>query len=95
MLTKQRVIFIIAVVFSALMLFQTLLVSDGWSDRRSLRQDLTSVRTENTEIKLEVERLRLHIEALHRRPEVQEHVIRDELGYLKAGEIVLEIGTFR
>lgn len=95
MLTKRKVIFIIAAVFSTLMLFQTLLVSDGWSDRQSLRQDLTSVRTENAEIQLEVERLRLHIEALHRRPEVQEHVIRDELGYLKAGEMVLEIGTFR
>ena len=95
MLTKQKVIFIIILVFSSLILLQTLLVSDGWSDRRTLWQDLRAVRTENAEINQEVERLRLELEALHRRPEVQEHVIRDELGYIKPGEIVLEIGTFK
>jgi len=74
-------------------MFHTVIISDGWQDRKKLRLDLQAVETENREITAEVERLRSQIDAHHRRPEVQERVVRDELGYIKAGEIVLEIGA--
>lgn len=93
MWTGRNWVLIILGSFSVAVMFHTVIISDGWQDRKKLRLDLQAVETENQEITAEVERLRSQIDAHHRRPEVQERVVRDELGYIKAGEIVLEIGA--
>ena len=93
MWTKRKFILIVVASFSMGVLFHTLFVADGWSDRQKLRADLQAVQAENTEIAAEVKRLRSQIDALRRRPSVQERVIRDELGYVKPGDIILELGA--
>ena len=44
---------------------------------------------------MRVEELRAAIEAIRERPEVQEATVRDELGYVRPGEVVLELDSER
>ena len=74
-------------------MFHTLFISNGWSDRQKLEGDLEAVQAENREIEAEVDRLRSQIDAIRRRPAVRERVVRDELGYIKTGDIILELGA--
>ncbi|MBI3180043.1 MAG: septum formation initiator family protein, partial [Deltaproteobacteria bacterium] len=59
--------------------------------RQEVRADLETLRLENLKLEERSARLRAQVKALRERPEVQERVIRDELGYVKPGEIVLEV----
>ena len=93
MRTRRKLILTIVAGFSAAVLFHTVFISNGWSDRQKLRADLDAVQAENKEIEAEVDRLHSQIDALRRRPSVQERVVRDELGYVKPGDIVLELGA--
>lgn len=93
MWTRRKLILIIVAGFSVAGLFHTFFISNGWSDRRKLRADLDAVQAENKEIEAEVDRLRSQIDALRRRPTVQERAVRDELGYVRPGDIVLELGA--
>ena len=93
MWTRRKLILIIVAGFSVAVLFHTLFISNGWSDRQKLRADLAAVQAENKEIEAEVDKLRSQIDALRRRHTVQERVVRDELGYVKPGDIVLELGA--
>lgn len=90
--TQRKIILSIVASLSAAVLFHTLFISKGWSDRKKLRNDLAAVTAENQEIQLEIEKLRTQIDAIRRRPKVQERVIRDELGFIKPQEIILELG---
>ncbi|MBI5510548.1 MAG: septum formation initiator family protein [Deltaproteobacteria bacterium] len=76
---------------SALLLLQTLLEPEGWGRHQKARADLEALRAENGRLESEVSELRRQIEALRTRAEVQEHVIRDELGFIRPGEVTLEV----
>jgi cell division protein FtsB len=80
-------------VMSAALMLHTLLSPDGWNRRQKARADLETLRTENGRLEGEVQRLRAQIEALRNREEVQERVIRDELGYVRPGDVNLEVGN--
>ncbi len=87
----KPILFVIALLSGAL-LFHTLFISNGWTEREKLRTALFSVELENKEIQNEIAKLRSQIDAIRRRPAVQERVIRDELGFIKPKEIILELG---
>jgi cell division protein FtsB len=79
-------------VLSAGVVMHTLLDADGWTRREKVGGDLEAARAENARLESENESLRSEIRSLRDRPEVQERVVRDELGYVRPGELVLELG---
>ncbi len=85
------VVLLVAVGVSAAVVLHTLLDSDGFGRREQVRADLEALRGANRELEARGTHLRAQVKALRERPEVQERVLRDELGYVKPGEIVLEI----
>ena len=70
-------------------LAHTMLASDGWSRHSRLARDLYALRAENDATEEHLQTLRNQIDALNGRREVQEHVIRDELGYVRPGDLVI------
>jgi cell division protein FtsB len=77
---------------SAVVMLHTLFEPAGWSRRERVRSDLAAVREQNEAVERENAELRSAIRALRSRKEVQERVVRDELGYVRAGDVVLELG---
>jgi cell division protein FtsB len=70
----------------------TLVIGDGWARRRHAQQDLVALDTEVGGARERVASLRSQIDGLRQRSEVQEHVIRDELGYLRPGDVIVNVG---
>jgi len=58
-----------------------------------LRRDLTALRTHNLELATENQRLAREAEALRTDPAAIERVARDELGWVRAGEIVVDLAA--
>ncbi len=77
---------------SAVLVLHTLLDPDGWTRRQKVQADLEELRAENARLEKTVARLRAEIKALRTREDVQERVVRDELGFVKPNEVVLELG---
>ena len=72
----------------------TVFYSDGWGNRERARIDLEALVSENGINEKRVAGLRRQIEAIRERREVQERVVRHELGYIRpAEEIVIELGS--
>ncbi|MEZ4272103.1 MAG: septum formation initiator family protein [Myxococcota bacterium] len=71
----------------------TLFYSGNWQNRQRLRADLATLQAENTAAQERVSWLRNQITALRERPEVQERIVRHELGYVHPDEIVMELGN--
>lgn len=80
-----------AVILGVALFLHTLLASEAWQNRQRVRADLEDLRTRNAMNQTRVEVLRSQIDALRSRREVQERVVRQELGYVREGEIVLEL----
>jgi cell division protein FtsB len=80
-----------AFVFGVGLLLHTLFWSDGWRQRQRARGDLAALTVQNLASEARVKELRSEIEALRTRPEVQERVVRHELGYTRPGDVVLEL----
>ena len=81
----------VAVSLCSAVFLDTMLDAEGWSRRSRIAEDLASLRTQNDAAAEQAAVLRRQIQALRERPEVQERAIRDELGYVKPGEIVLNL----
>ena len=77
---------------STALLLHTMLDPDGWTRRQRIQSDLEDLRDENARLEARVGELRDEIKALRTREEVQERVVRDELGFVKPNEVVLELG---
>jgi cell division protein FtsB len=77
---------------STALVLHTLLDPDGWTRRQRIQTDLEELRAENARLERVVGELRAEIKALRTRQEVQERVVRDELGFVKPNEVVLELG---
>ena len=83
---------VVLLALSAALLLHTLLDPDGWTRRQAIQTDLDELRAENVRLEEQVSDLREEIKALRTRKEVQERVVRDELGFVKPNEVVLELG---
>lgn len=95
MIAMQIGRWVIAVVVLALSLgivLHTLFDADGWTRRAKVRDNLEELRASNDIAEDRASKLRSEIHALRSRREVKDRVVRDELGYLRANEIVLELG---
>ena len=87
----QRLALILIAISSAGLLVHTVFFSDGYGKRAKLQQELEERRVANDYLREEAEQLRSDIKAIRTQKEVQERIIRDELGYLRNGEIILEL----
>jgi cell division protein FtsB len=67
----------------------------AWGQRKKLLQDLNHLQAQNTELTAHISDLRAQMEALKKRPDVQEHVIRDELGYVHPDDLIIDLGVKR
>lgn len=68
----------------------TLWGPDGLPRRRALQADLARVAQDNDALQVQLDQLRREIVAHKERPEVQEALVRDVLGYVRPKEIVLQ-----
>lgn len=69
----------------------TLLDAEGLRRRGRAQTELALIEGEITELEGRVQTLRSELHGLHTRSDVQERVVRDELGYVRPGELVLEV----
>jgi cell division protein FtsB len=91
-MTARRLLIASALLlFAFVLLAHTLVSPDGWRKRARVRTDLLQLREANTTREQHVQQLRAEVAALRTRPEVQERVIRDELCYVREGDLVLEV----
>ena len=70
-------------------------VRSGLRQTRALRRDLTALRVHNQELAAENDRLAREAEALRSDPAAIERVARDELGWVRAGEVVVDLSAPR
>jgi len=84
---------LLSLTFGTGLMLHTFFVSDAWRQRQSVRADLAAIRRDNDGLRDKVEDLRSRIDALRSRPEVQERVIRHDLGYARAGDLVVDLGN--
>lgn len=85
-------------VVTALLLFvgsltifvHTLLDPDGFPRRARMRSELATLIHRNDAMRIKVERLRTQVKAHRERPEVIARAIRDELSFVKPGDIVID-----
>jgi cell division protein FtsB len=78
---------------STALLLHTLLDPEGWTRRSRVAADLATVQQENVRLQARVDELRAEIKALRQRPEVQERVVRDELGFVGPRDLLIELGS--
>jgi cell division protein FtsB len=68
-------------------------VKSGLARTIVLRRDLAALRGHNQELAAENERLAREAEALRTDPAAIERVARDELGWVRAGEVVVDLSA--
>lgn len=86
-------ILVVSLFLSLALIVHTLLAEGGWKRRDNVRQALTAAKNENTVLRAKAADLRAEIDALRLRPEVQESVVRRELGYIRPDEVIVEVPT--
>jgi cell division protein FtsB len=69
-----------------------LYANSGFARYLQLRRDLVSVEARNAKLRAENERLSRQAEALRRDPRAVENVARADLGWVRPGEVVFELG---
>ena len=79
------------VVFVLTYLPYQIYVRSGLAHTLVLRRDLTALHAHNQELAAENERLAREAEALRADPTAIERVARDELGWVRAGEVVVDL----
>ena len=83
------------VVFVLAYLPYQIYVRSGLRHTLVLRRDLTALRVHNQELAAENDRLAREAEALRDDPAAIERVARDELGWVRAGEVVVDLSDRR
>lgn len=73
------------------LIMHTLVAPNGWRARERVRADLAQVREQNEARERRVEQQRAEVSALRNRSDVQERVVREELGFVRDGDVVVEI----
>ena len=85
-------LFATSFVASLVLLLQTFLQPQGWRQRSLLAADLVTLQSTNGAMQERIARLRADIDALNHSQHAQEHVIRDELGWVRPGELIINFG---
>lgn len=65
--------------------------SSGWPRHRALAIEVDAITRENTELAATLETINREIAAQSERPEVQEALVRDLLGYVRADDVVVRL----
>ncbi len=76
-----------------LILLHTRFSERGYPKWKSLQQDVEQLHQANLETSEKIKRIENDIDALQTRTDMQEHIIRSELGYVRAQDIVLIFNT--
>ncbi len=63
--------------------------ADDWSEDARMEAELESLRAENRALRAENQRMSRVVEALKDDPAVIEQVAREDLGYIRDGEVVV------
>ena len=87
----QRLALTFIAIASTSLVIHTIFFSEGWDKSAELQREVDQRQHANEALKAEAEQLRSDIKAIREQPEVQERIVRDELGYLRNGEIILEL----
>ena len=90
---RRRTLWLLAISLLAglALVIHTLLDDAGWRQRRQLRSSVQIIEKKNRETKARIERLSNEVRALRDRPSVQERAVRHELGYIKPGDVVVDV----
>lgn len=70
---------------------ETLWGSAGWPRHRLLSQEVAAVVADNAALTTSIEKLMRQIAAQAERPEVQEALVRDLLGYVRPEDVIVRI----
>lgn len=84
--------FFLTAAASSLMVAHTLVDPNGWERRSALAADLVRLSSENAAMEEQVTVLRSQVQALRDRACVQEHAVRDELGWVRPSDLVIHFG---
>ncbi len=87
------VLFALGLLGAGFIVAHTALAPEGLTRRAQLERDLATADAQVAAAEARVADLRRQIEALRTRPDVQERVVRDELGYVRQADLVLELGS--
>jgi cell division protein FtsB len=74
-------------------LAETRFSSNGYPKQLFLKTEVEKLQQENADTLEHIQRLENDIEALQHRTDMQEHVVRSELGYVRPQDIVLIFNT--
>ncbi len=85
-----RVWIAVSLFFALLLVIYTMLDPDAWARRTQLEQTLKRTDADVKSLSNHAQELSDQINAVRNRRDVQERIIRDELGYIRDGEIILE-----
>jgi cell division protein FtsB len=69
----------------------TIFFSEGWEKRQSLKEEVAERALANDLAEKESQKLRERIQAIRERPDVQERLVRDQAGFVKPEEVILEM----
>ncbi|MBN1959675.1 MAG: septum formation initiator family protein [Deltaproteobacteria bacterium] len=91
-MTRLQKLFILLIFTAASILtIHTFFAADGWPRRSTARRDLKSLDEDSETVREQIQVLRQQINGLRERNDVQEHVVRDELGYGNVNDIIVNI----
>ncbi len=89
----RKSLLVASVMGSAALVLHTFVAADGWQRRARAARDLAGIEAEIAADQKRASALRTQIEALRTRSQVQEHVVRDELGYVRPGDVVVDVSS--
>ena len=95
MMAPMRWLLLASILLGIAICVQTFLDPQAWSHRKKLTFELQELQKQNEEAAGQTEALRGQIEALRSRPDVQEHVIRDQMGYERPRDIIIDLRPAR
>lgn len=72
-------------------LADTIFGEAGWPRRQALVGEVHTIMADNAQLTLQLESLRREVAAQAARPEVQEALVRDLLGYVRPHDVVVRL----
>ena len=88
----QKLLVLAMLAVAGVLVLHTFLASEGWSRRTRAQHDLATLDADIARAQQRATDLRTQIDGLRSRTDVQEHVVRDELGYVRRGDVVVDVG---
>ena len=88
---RLLIVLVLSLAIGAAIALQAFWDPDGWPRHEEVKAALEKVESHNERTRERIQEIRREVEALRQRTEVQERVVRHELGYIRPGEVVVEI----